>query len=122
MEDWHYRGVVAGPTLPAGYNLVGVADFDGDGNPDFALFNPTTNATLIWHLSGVAFSWSATGPTITAGYTLGGVGDFNGDGLPDFILVNTATHGLVFWYMSDATQIGTATGPTLPAGFSLVAP
>ena len=31
---------------------MGVADFDGDSNPDFALFNPTTLATKCLVLSG----------------------------------------------------------------------
>ena len=26
-----------GPTLPAGWNVVGVADFDGDGHEDYAV-------------------------------------------------------------------------------------
>ena len=101
---------------------MGVADFDGDSNPDFVLFNPTTRATTIDYLSGAALLWSAAGPTIAAGNTLGGIGDINGDGRPDFMLVKTTTQALTFWYMSDTTKLGSATGPTLPAGFSLVAP
>jgi hypothetical protein len=31
-----------GPTLPAGWKLVDVADFNGDGDLDYALFNPST--------------------------------------------------------------------------------
>ena len=26
-----------GPTLPPGWNLIGVADFNGDGHPDYAV-------------------------------------------------------------------------------------
>ena len=101
---------------------MGVADFDGDSNPDFVLFNPTTRATPIEYLSGAALLWSAAGPTIAAGNILGGVCDINSDGWPDFILVKTTTQAPTFWYMNDTTKIGTAAGPTLPAGFSLVAP
>jgi len=31
-----------GPTLPAGWRLVTMADFNADGHPDYLLFNPTT--------------------------------------------------------------------------------
>ncbi len=34
-----FIGGAFGPTLPAGWNVVGVADFDGDGKPDYLLFN-----------------------------------------------------------------------------------
>ena len=41
-----------GPTLPVGWNVIDVADFNGDGKPDYALFNPSTRHTTIWYLSG----------------------------------------------------------------------
>ena len=34
-----------GPTLPAGWNLIDVADFNSDGNPDYLLFKPS-NASV----------------------------------------------------------------------------
>ena len=40
-----------GPTLPVGWNVIDVADFNGDGKPDYALFNPSTRHTTIWYLS-----------------------------------------------------------------------
>jgi hypothetical protein len=42
-----------GPTLPAGWRLVTMADFNADGHPDYLLFNPTTQQSQIWYLSGV---------------------------------------------------------------------
>jgi hypothetical protein len=41
-----------------------VADFDGDGNPDYLLFNPSTHQTAIWYLSGVTLVGGAFGPTL----------------------------------------------------------
>src|ERR1041385_4529138 len=46
-------GAAVGPTLPAGWHLVGAADFDGDGNTDYVLFIPATGQTVIGYLSGV---------------------------------------------------------------------
>ena len=35
-----------GPTLPSGWIIVGVADFDGDGKLDYLLFNPAGASLL----------------------------------------------------------------------------
>ena len=34
-----------------GWNVVGVADFNGDGHPDYLLFNSSTRQTAIWYLN-----------------------------------------------------------------------
>ena len=44
-------GGASGPTLWAGYTVVGVADFNLDGRPDYLLFNPNTRQTAIWYLN-----------------------------------------------------------------------
>ena len=31
-----------GPTLPAGWSVVGAPDFNGDGHPDYLAFNSST--------------------------------------------------------------------------------
>lgn len=38
---------VYGPTLPAGWSLVAVADLDRDGHPDYVLSNPGNHRTAI---------------------------------------------------------------------------
>jgi hypothetical protein len=45
-----FLGGAYAPTLPAGWSVMDVADFNLDGNP--ALFNPGTRQTAIWYLSG----------------------------------------------------------------------
>ncbi len=79
-----------GPTLPAGWNVVGVADFNGDGQPDYLLFNSSTRQTAIWYLNNNVFSSGPYGPTLPAGWSVVGVADFNGDGHPDYLLFNQA--------------------------------
>ena len=54
---------VYGPTLPSGWSLAGVADFNGDGERDYLLFNASTRQSAIWYLSGVTFVSGAYGPT-----------------------------------------------------------
>jgi hypothetical protein len=118
-------GAANGPTLPAGYKLVGVADFNRDGHPDYLLFNPTTRQSQIWYLSVTSFTSAQSGPTITSGYELIGAADFNGDGKPDYLLFNPSTRQTVIWYLdffATNVLIGTASGPTPPTGWSVVAP
>ena len=68
-----------------------VADFDGDGNPDYLLFNP--EHLLYGDLVSVCgyLSRGALGPTLPSALALVGVGDFNGDGSPDYVLYKAST-------------------------------
>jgi hypothetical protein len=102
--------------------LGGVADFNGDGNPDYLLFNPGTRGTVIWYMSRVTHTSSRPGPTILPSFDLMGVADFDGNGRPDYLLYNSVTHQTAVWYMNNNVRISTAFGPTLPAGWNLIAP
>ena len=67
-------------------NVIDVADFNRDGNNDYALFNSSTRRTAIWYLSGVTFIGGAYGPTLPIGWTLIATGEFNNDLKPDFVI------------------------------------
>ena len=112
-------GGACGPTL-AGWSVVGVADFDGDGRPDYLLFNSTSHQTAIWYLSGTTFVSSAFGPSLPNGWDLVAVGDFNADGKPDYVLQNAVTHQTAVWYFNNNVFIGAAFGPTLPVNWRVV--
>jgi hypothetical protein len=101
---------------------VGVADFNGDGKPDYLLYNPSTRQTSIWYLNNNLRIASAWGPTVPAGYGVVGVADFNGDGKPDYLLYNPSTRQTAIWYLNNNLHIASASGPTIWAGWSLVAP
>jgi uncharacterized delta-60 repeat protein len=90
-----------GPTLPANWKVVGVADFDGDGRPDYLLFNSTSHQTAIWYLSGTTFVRGAYGPSLPDGWDLVAVGDFNADGKPDYVLYSPATRQTAIWYLNN---------------------
>src|SRR5438477_10526223 len=111
-----------GPTLPANWNVVGVADFDRDGKPDYMLFNSSTHQTAIWYLSGTTLVRGAFGPTLPNSWDLAAVGDFNADGKPDYVLHNAVTHQTAIWYLNNNVFVGGAYGPSLPANWSLIAP
>ena len=80
-------GGASGPTLWAGYTVVGVADFNLDGRPDYLLFNPNTRQTAIWYLNDNVRIGHSFGPTPWPGWNVVGVADFNLDGHPDYLLV-----------------------------------
>jgi hypothetical protein len=109
-----------------GYDVVttaraAVADFNGDGHPDYVLRNPGTRQTAIWYLNNNVYQGGALGPTIAAGWALEGVADFSRDTHPDYALFNPGTNRTAIWYLSGPTFIGSAFGPTLPSGWELVA-
>jgi hypothetical protein len=59
-----------GPTPPGGWSVVGAADFNSDGSPDYLLYNASTRATVVWDMRNSARIASATGPTLPGGWTL----------------------------------------------------
>jgi len=63
-------GTASGPTPPAGWSLVGVADFNRDGKPDYLLFNATARQTVIWYMNNNVRIGGAYGPTLPAGWTV----------------------------------------------------
>jgi len=121
---WHLTGpaIVSqnyGPTLPAGWTVVGAGDFDGSGKMDYLLFNPNTRQTAFWYMNDTVHLGGAYGPTLPAGWSIVGVADFNGDGSPDYLLYDASTRQTAIWYLNGNVRIGNAYGPTLPAGWTV---
>ena len=48
MNNNIHVGTASGPNIPGDWQLVGVADFNLDGHPDFVLYNSSTHQTSIW--------------------------------------------------------------------------
>ena len=63
-------GHAFGPTVWAGWRVVGVADFNLDGHPDYLLFNQSTRQTAIWYLNNNVHIASAAGPTLPTGWSV----------------------------------------------------
>jgi hypothetical protein len=102
--------------------LIGVADFDGDGNSDYLLLHPGARQTAIWYMSGSTFRAGLYGPMIAQGYEVVGTSDFNGDGKPDYVLYDASAQRTALWYLNNNVYNGAKWGPTLPSGYILVAP
>jgi outer membrane protein assembly factor BamB len=105
------------PTAPA---LAVVADFNGDGHPDWVVRNVNTGLTALVYLNDNAVVGAALGPSLMNNLALIGAADFNLDTHPDFALFAPNTLQTTLWYLSGPTRIGTASGPTLPAGWELI--
>ena len=108
------------PTLPVGWGVVGVADFNGDSQPDYLLYN-ASHQTAVWYLNNNVFVGAAFGPTLPALWKVVGVADFDGDGRPDYLLFNSYSQQTAIWYLSGTTFVSGAFGPSLPNGWDLVA-
>ena len=65
----HLTGAV-GPTITSGYELVGTADFKGDGKPDYLLYDPSTYQTAIYYMNNNVLIGTADGPTLPGGWSL----------------------------------------------------
>jgi len=51
---------------PLNWTLIGAADFNNDGHPDYLLFNPITRRTAVWFLNNTTMIGGAYGPTVPA--------------------------------------------------------
>jgi len=94
------------PTPASGWQIVGLGDFDGDGNPDI-LFQNTDGTPGIWFLkqSKVVQMVGLSNPG--SSWKIVGIGDFNGDGKADILWQATdGTPGI--WLMSGSTPIAEA--------------
>jgi hypothetical protein len=98
-----------------------VTDFNGDGKPDYLLYNVSTRQTLLWYLNNNVHIGGAYGPTLPMGWELAGVADFNRDGHPDYLLFNTATRQTALWYLNKNVRIGSAPGPSVSSIWEPVA-
>src|SRR5207253_2012292 len=95
-------------------------DFNGDGEPDYLLYNVSTRQTAIWYLNNNVFVAGTYAPTLPAGWRVVGVADFNGDSQPDYLLFNASTRQTAIWYLSGPTLISGAYGPMIASGYTLI--
>ena len=111
LNDKTFLAGSFGPAVPAGWQVAGVADFNGDGKLDYALFNPDSRQTAIWYSSGVSLLSGAYGPTLPGGWSLVAVGDFNADGKPDYVLENFLSRRTAIWYLNNNVFTSGTLGP-----------
>jgi hypothetical protein len=96
------------------WEILGVEDFDGDGDPDLLWRNtgtgPLKGLSLVWYMNGTQFvseaffSWVAD-----TDWRVVGTGDFDGDGDPDILwryYGAGANQGLnIVWYLNGLSYV-----------------
>src|SRR5436305_6154565 len=92
-EDVYYLRVPEN----AGWSVVGVADFNRDGHPDYLLYNGRTRRTAIWHLNDNVLTSGLYGPTLPAGWSVIAVWHMNGVGYPGYLLFESTTTHSTIW-------------------------
>lgn len=123
---WHHQGTgalyawlmnglnrIAGTYLPGDpvtdtqWQVVAVADFNGDGNMDLLWQHMTSGYLYVWIMDGLVH---VTGQFLTpdhvgdTGWQVRGAGDFNGDGKPDILWQHMTSGDLYCWTMDGLTQ------------------
>jgi trimeric autotransporter adhesin len=105
------------PTLnDQAWSIVGIADFNGDGDIDLLWRNSSTGRTTIWYMTGPTWNggYADVEPTLNdSNWSIVGIADFNGDSNPDLLWRNSSDGRTVIWYM---------TGPVWNGGYAEVLP
>ncbi len=84
------------------WKVVGVADFDQDGNPDLLWRHDRTGSFGVWFMNGTDLkSTSMLSPTGVSDVTwkIVATADFDGDGHPDLLWRSERTGDFGVWFM-----------------------
>ena len=90
-SDGQWQESVSPGSHPAGYNVVGVGDFTGNGTSDILWQNPTTGDVDEWQINNG--QWAASvdlGSHPGSGWQIAGTGDFFGNGTDDILWTNSS--------------------------------
>ena len=114
-----------GAVVPTSWKLVGVDDFNDDGNPDFLWQNNNNGNLVVWYMNGIRLKSTAklgVGLLPSQGWHIVGLVDLNGDNTRDILWQNT--DGRLFtWFLDGVNTIGSNIlfdGNALPAGATVV--
>jgi subtilase family serine protease len=114
--DGTFTATASSPATGAGPDSIVVADFNGDGKPDLAVsnegavFNVSSNVTVLLGNGDGTFSPAAVNPPAGVYPESIASADFNGDGIPDIAVANYnyGDSGSVTALLTQV-QLGTAT-------------
>jgi FG-GAP-like repeat len=85
--------------------MVGVSDFNGDGETDYLWRKASTGTTAIWEMRNGSISQGYYLPTRDSSWSVNLATDLNNDGKGDILWQNNLGQNLV-WYMDGGTVLG----------------
>ena len=97
------------------WQIVGVADFSGDGQHDLLWRRQSDGAVGYWYMDGPTQNGGPSFESPGMSWFVRAVGDFNADGKPDIVWQKPSTGESGPWYMDGATRLGTASFPAAPS-------
>jgi hypothetical protein len=102
------------------WELVGAADFNGDGKPDLIWQNTASGQRAIWLMNGTTNVSSVSLGTVTTDWEIAGAADFNGDGKPDLIWQNIVNGQRAIWLMNGTTYVSSVSLGTVTTDWEIV--
>ncbi len=88
------------------WSIVGVGDFNKNGQADILWFNSSNNQMQIWFMDGITIDNRANvvdennnAPNVGPPWSIVGVADFDGDGGADILWHNSSTKETKIWFM-----------------------
>lgn len=125
--DFSVKQVLLGSQKPARWDLIDIADYDGNGQADLLwrdLSSIAEGGAGVWHLtSSLDLSGNPLELNLGLGHAVVGSADYNGDGSADLLVFKPSTRELTLWLMGRSgvlsfVSLGTLTAGWLPAGFN----
>ena len=89
--------VTPGVVSDTNWKIVGIGDFNNDGQPDILWQHQTTGSLSAWLMNGTSLASLATvtpGVVSDTNWKIVGIGDFNNDGQPDILWQHQTTGSL----------------------------